>query len=149
MKAFRALLTTTLVGLMLLIWSQSTIVAAAPFDPSVIKISVDKSFWQNYHLPHSETANEDILTVYRIKKAEVTLLAGEREFYTHTFTLKESKEQSFAIPHGLTNLKLRLRAYSADDTVWTTFLDYKEVSSNRVVLYSSPGPLVLCFPGIK
>ena len=149
MKAFRALLTTTLIGLMLLIGSQSTIVSAAPFDSTVLKISVEKSFWQNYHLPHSETSNEDILTVYRLKKAEVTLLAGEREFYTHTFTPKESKEQSFAIPHGLTNLKLRLKAYSADDTVWTTILDYKDVSANRVVLYSAPGPFTLCLPGIK
>ncbi|HMM22980.1 MAG TPA: hypothetical protein PKA10_19905 [Selenomonadales bacterium] len=149
MKVFRALVTAALTGLLLLILSQPAIVSAAPFAPTVLKVTVDKSFWQNYHLPSSGAGNEDIATVYRIKKAEVTLLAGDREFYSHTFTPQESKDQSFTIPHGLTNLKLRLKAYSADDTMWTALLDFKEVSGNRVVLYSAPGPFTLCSPGIK
>jgi len=107
--------------------------AAAPFDPAVLKVAVDDSLWQNYHIG-PEPPSGDTITLYRVKKAEVTILTtGSREFATHVFTPKDAKPYRFTIPHGVPNIKIRLQTWTADDIVWTTVADLKEVGDNLVV----------------
>lgn len=123
------------VGLMLLgvLLALSALAAAAPFDPSAVKVSVDDSLWNSYHIG-PEPQSGDTITLHRITKAEVTILTtGNREFATHVFTPKDNKPHRFTIPHGITNVKVRLKTWTADDVVWTTLADLKEVGDNLVV----------------
>ncbi len=123
------------IGLMLLgvLLALTVPAAAAPFDPSVVKVSVDDSLWHSYHIG-PEPQSGDTITLHRITKAEVTILtAGNREFATHVFTSKDNKPHRFTIPHGITNAKVRLKTWTADDVVWTTSADLKEVSGDLVV----------------
>ncbi len=120
--------------------------AAAPFDPAVLQIAVDDSLWTSYHLG-PEPANGDTVTLHRVKKAEVTVLTGSREFAVHTFTPQEAKPHRFTLPHGLTNLKLRLRTWTADDLVWTQTIDLKEAGDN-IVIKAVPAVLTVYKPGL-
>lgn len=123
------------IGLMLLgvLLAVSVPAAAAPFDPAVVKVSVDDSLWHSYHIG-PELPSGDTITLHRITKAEVTILTtGNREFDTHVFTPKDNKPHRFTIPHGIPNLKVRLKTWTADDVVWTTSADLKEVGDNVVV----------------
>ena len=123
------------IGLMLLgvLLAVSVPVAAAPFDPAVVKVSVDNSLWHSYHIG-PEPPSGDTITLHRITKAEVAILTtGNREFATHVFTSKDNKPHRFTIPHGIPNLKVRLKTWTADDVAWMTSIDLKEIGDNVVV----------------
>jgi hypothetical protein len=119
---------------------------AAPFDPSVLKATVDDSLWLKYHAA-PEPPDGDLVKLYRVKKAEVAILSGSREFAAHTFTAKDNKPHTFSIPHGVPNLKVRLRTWTADDQEWTTLYDYKEIGGSLTVR-AVPNPLAVYTPGI-
>ncbi len=119
--------------------------AAAPFDPATLRVSVDDSLWRSYHLG-PEPASGDTVTLHRVKKVEVTILAGSREFAVHAFTPQEAKPHKFVIPHGVTNLKLRLQTWTADDLVWTQVSDLKEAGGN-IVIKAVPAGLTVYTPG--
>lgn len=107
--------------------------AAAPFDPAVVKVSVDDSLWQSYHIG-PEPPSGDTITLHRIKKAEVAILTtGNREFAVHVFTPQEAKPHNFTIPHGVPNVKVRLKTWTTDDTVWTTTVDLKDAGDRLVI----------------
>jgi hypothetical protein len=142
MKIIRQALCLLLAGLLL---AAAGPAAAAPFDPSVLRVEVDDSLWQSYHLG-PEPASGDTVTLHRIKKAEVAVLAGGREFAVHTFTPQETKPHKFSIPHGVTNLKLRLRTWTADDLVWTKVAELKEAGDN-IVIKAVPAGLTGGTPG--
>lgn len=120
--------------------------AAAPFDPAILKVSVDDSLWLKYHAG-PEPPDGDIIQLYRVKKVEVALLSGSREFAAHLFSPRDAKPYTFSIPHGVPNLKIRLKTWTADDIVWTTIYDYKEIGSSLVVR-AVPHPLAVHTPGI-
>ena len=119
--------------------------AAAPFEPTVLKVSVDETLWSNYHL--EPDASGDSVRALKIKRVEVAILTGVREFAVHAFSPKDAKPYTFTIPHGVPNLKLRLKAWAADDTVWTSVTDLKE-AGDSVTVRSLPGPLNVHTPGI-
>ena len=41
--------------------------AAATFDSKTIKISVDDSLWEKYHMVNPATANGDVEKIYKIR----------------------------------------------------------------------------------
>lgn len=133
------------VALAVLVWAVAGPAFAAPFEPSVIKVTVAESLWTNYHLEPEATG--DTVRALKIKRVEVAILTGTREFAVHTFSPKDSKNYAFTIPHGVPNLKIRLQAWAADDTQWTSITDLKEAGDN-VVVRSLPGPLAVYTPGI-
>ena len=120
--------------------------AAAPFDPTTLKVTVDDSLWLKYHTG-PEPPDGDIIKLYRVKKAEVAILSGNREFAAHLFSPQDAKPYTFSIPHGVPNLKIRLKTWTADDNVWTTLYDYKEIGSSLVVR-AVQHPLAVHTPGI-
>jgi hypothetical protein len=119
--------------------------AAAPFEPSTIKVTVADSLWANYHL--EPEASGETVRALKIKRVEVAVLTGTREFAVHSFTPKDPKSHAFTIPHGVPNLKIRLQAWAADDTHWLSITDLKDAGDN-VVVRSLPGPLSVYTPGI-
>lgn len=135
------LLILVLAGLVLLAGQA----AAAPFEPTVLKVSVDDSLWTNYFL--EPDANGDTVRALKITRAEVTILSGTREFAAHMFTPKDAKPHTFAIPYGVPNLKVRLKAWAADDTLWTSIIDLKEVGDS-IVVRPRPSPMTVYTPGI-
>lgn len=150
MKRLSALFLASIMALsFVLVFSGPAPASAAPYDPSELKVSVDPTFWQNYHLPAAGISTEDIVTIYRIKKADVTLYVGDKAWQTYTFTPQESKERTFVVPHGLTNLRLKLKAYTADETTWTYVIDVKSLSWNHATITSSSGTLEVRDPIIR
>ncbi|HWQ62102.1 MAG TPA: hypothetical protein VN521_07305, partial [Negativicutes bacterium] len=105
---------------------------AAPYDPAVVKVWVDDSLWQYYHIGPQQLGG-DIIRLYRVKKAEVAILTNNREFDVHTFTPQDSKMYKFAIPHGIPNLRVRLKTWTADDQVWTNVVELRDVGDNITV----------------
>jgi hypothetical protein len=104
--------------------------AAAPFDPSVVKVWVDDSLWQYYHIG-PQPVSGDIIRLYRIKKAEVAILTNNREFAVHEFTPQDSKMHKFTLPHGLPNLRFRLKTWTAvEDQVWTNVVELRDVGDS-------------------
>lgn len=133
------------IALAVLVWAAAAPAMAAPFEPSVIKVSVADSLWTNYHL--EPEANGDTVRALKIKRVEVAILTGVREFSTHQFTAKDAKSYSYTIPHGVPNLKIQVQAWAADDTAWTSITDLKDAGTN-IVVRSLPGPLAVFTPGI-
>lgn len=133
------------VALAVLVWAAAGPAVAAPFEPSVIKVTVAESLWTNYHL--EPEASGDSVRALKIKRVEVAILTGTKEFAVHAFSPKDPKSYSFTIPHGVPNLKVRVKAWAADDTQWTSITDLKEAGDD-VVVRSLPGPLAVFTPGI-
>lgn len=106
--------------------------AAAPYDPAVVKVWVDDALWQTYHIG-PQAVSGDVIKLYRIKKAEVAILTGNQEFAVHTFTPQESKMYKFSIPHGLPNLRVRLKTWTADDQVWTRVTELSDVGDSFTI----------------
>lgn len=140
MKKVLRLLVLVLAGLVL-----AGTASAAPFEPTVLKVSVDEAFWTNYHL--EPDASGDSVRALRIKRAEVAILTGTREFAVHVFSPRDAKPYVFTIPHGVPNLKLRLKAWAADDTAWVSVTDLKE-AGDSVTIRSLPASLTVYTPGI-
>lgn len=137
--------TVCLLILALLLATLPVPAVAAPFDPTVLRVTVEESLWLAYHAA-PEPPEGDIVKLYRVKKAEVAILSGSREFAVHTFTPQDGKPHTFTIPHGVPNLKIRLRTWTADDLVWTVTTDYKNAAS--VVVRAVPHPLAVATPGL-
>jgi hypothetical protein len=142
----RKRLPTRIILLGLLLAVAMPLAVAAPFDPSVLKVSVDDSLWQRLHIGPEEPLNSDTLKLYRIKKAEVAVFTGDREFAVHTFTPQDAKPYKFLIPHGVPHLKIRLKTWTTDDLVWTRFADQKELG-NDIVVRAVPAATAVYSPG--
>jgi len=120
--------------------------AAAPYDPTVVKVWVDDSLWQYYHIG-PQAVSGDVIRLYRIKKAEVAILVNNREFAVHTFTPQDSKMHKFSIPHGLTNLRVRLKTWTAaDDQVSTILAQLRDVGNN-ITIKAVPSDPTVYSPG--
>ena len=122
--------------------------AAASFDSKTVKISVDESLWEKYHIVNPTTASGEVEKIYKIKKIEVRLVAGEREFGSFTFTPQNNKPQKTSLLYGVaTTLTIRLRATAGDDVLWTSSYPYKKVGDD-IVIKSMPAEILLHYPGI-
>lgn len=122
--------------------------AAASFDSKTVKISVDESLWTKYHIVNPTTASGEVEKIYKIKKIEVRLVAGEREFGSFTFTQQNSKLQKISLLYGVAGtLTIRLRASAGDDVLWTSSYPYKNVGDD-IVIKSMPAEILLHYPGI-
>jgi hypothetical protein len=143
MKKMKVTVGLLVLGMLLAV---SATAAAAPFDPVIVKVSVDESLWQSYHIG-PDLPSGDTITLHRVKKAEVAILTtGNREFAAHVFTPQDAKPHRFTIPHGVPNVKVRLKTWTADDTVWTTTVDLKDVG-DRLVIKAVRADQVVYTPG--
>ena len=134
-----------LIVLMLLVCAVP--VLAAPFDPVSVKISVDDSLWRQYQVGNPTTINGDVVKVYKLKKIEVTLQAGDKVFGTHTFSQEENKPARFSLLPGLSSLKIRLNAIAAEDVSWVSTYDLKDVGET-IEIKALPSPFSIFYPGI-
>lgn len=141
MKRVRQAICLLIVGLLL----ATVPAAAAPFDPTVVKVWVDDSLWQYYHIG-PQAVSGDIIRLYRIKKAEVAILVNNREFDVHTFTPQDSKMYKFTLPHGLSNLRFRLKTWTADDQVWTNVVELRDVGDS-ITIKAVPSEPTVYSPG--
>lgn len=122
--------------------------AAASFDSKTIKISVDESLWEKYHIVNPTTASNDVEKIYKIKKIEVRLVAGEREFGSFTFTPQNNKPQKTSLLYGVAaTLTIRIRATASEDVLWTSSYPFKNVGDD-IVIKSMPAEILLHYPGI-
>ena len=123
-------------------------VSAASFDSKTVKISVDESLWEKYHIVNPTTASNDVEKIYKIKKIEVRLVAGEREFGSFTFTPQNNKPQKTSLLYGVAaTLTIRIRATASEDVLWTSSYPFKNVGDD-IVIKSMPAEILLHYPGI-
>lgn len=123
-------------------------VSAASFGPNTITISVEDSFWQQYHLANPNAVGADVEKIYKVKKVEVKLLAGDREFGSHTFTPEESSPRKFSLLHGVSSaLTIRIKASAAENVIWISSHPYK-YAGNDITIKATPTAITLNYPGI-
>lgn len=124
-------------------------VASAAFDSKTVKISLDEAFWDGYFLANPNAVSGDVEKIYKIKKVEVRLLSGDKEFGVHTFTPENSKPRSFSLLHGVRNtLVVRIKAFAAaDGVVWVSSYPY-QYAGNDIMIKGLPAEVGLFFPGI-
>ena len=122
-------------------------VAAAPFDPVEVKVSVNESLWRQYQVGNPTTVTGDVVKIYKVKKMEITLQAGDKVFGTHTFTPEETKPAKFSLLPGLSSMKIRLKAYAAEDVTWSSTYELKEVG-DTIEITALASPFSLYYPGI-
>lgn len=123
-------------------------VLAAAYDPTVIRISMEEGFWDKYHMINSATTGADVEKVYKVKKVEVRLLAGDKEFGNHTFTPEDSKPQKFELLHGAaTALTIRIRATGAENSLWICAYPYK-YAGDDIVIKALPTTITIHYPGL-
>lgn len=120
---------------------------AAPFDPVTIKIQINDSLWQQYHVGNPTTVYGDVVKVYKVKKLDVTLQAGDKVFGTHTFTPEKSNPVKFTLLPGLSGAKVKLTAYAAEDVSWTSSYDLKDVG-DYIEIKAVSSPFAIYYPGI-
>lgn len=120
---------------------------AAPFDPVVVKIYVNDSLWQQYHVGNPTTVHGDVVKVYKVKKLDVTLQAGDKVFGEHTFSPEKSNPVKFSLLPGLSSMKVKLKAYTADDLSWSSSYDLKEVGDS-IEIKAVSSPFAIFYPGI-
>ena len=120
---------------------------AAPFDPVTVRISVNDSLWQQYHVGNPTTVSGDVVKIYKVKKVEVTLEAGDKVFGTHTFTQEKSSPVKFSLLPGLSSAKVKLKAFAADDISWYSSYDLKEVG-DTIEIRALTSPFAIYYPGI-
>jgi len=121
---------------------------AASFDPTTVKISVDESLWENYHIVNPNSVSGDVEKIYKIKKIEVRLLSGDREFGFYTFTPEDKKPQKVSLLHGVAStLTIRLKAFAAENVIWVSSYPFKYVGGD-VVIKSIPTAITVNYPGI-
>lgn len=147
MKYFRLFTILTLLGLAAIAALPPQAAQAAPFDPRIVKVTVDNALWSNYHLDSTLKISGDSVKAYKINKVDVIVLVGNNEFLSHSFTPKDHSNHKFTIPHGLTNVKIRLIAHTAEDGLsWSADFDYK--GNDTLEIKSQPSFLTLHTPGI-
>ena len=120
---------------------------AAPFDPVNVKIYVNDSLWQQYQVGNPTTVYGDVVKVYKVKKLEVALQAGDKIFGSHTFTPEKSSPAKFSLLPGLSSMKIKLTAFAADDVSWSSTYDLKEVG-DTIEIKACTSPFAIYYPGI-
>ena len=122
--------------------------SAASFDPTTVKISVDEPLWESYHIANPNSVSGDVEKIYKIKKIEVRLLAGDREFGFYTFTPEDKKTQKVSLLHGVAStLTIRIKAYAAENVIWVSSYPFKYVGDD-VVIKALPTSVTINYPGI-
>ena len=123
-------------------------VSAASFGSNTITVSVEDAFWQKYHIANPNAVGADVEKVYKIKKVEVRLMAGEREFGSHTFTSEDSAPHKFSLLHGVSPaLTIRIKASAVENVIWISSYPYK-YSGDDIVIKAIPTSVTLNYPGI-
>lgn len=122
-------------------------VNAAPFDPVEVKIYIHDSLWQQYHVGNPTTIYGDVVKVYKVKKLEVSLQAGDKIFGVHTFTPEKSSPAKFSLLPGLSSMKVKLKAFAAEDITWSSSYELKEVGDN-IEIRALASPFAIYYPGI-
>ena len=123
-------------------------VSAASFGSNTITVSIEDSFWQKYHFANPNAIGADVEKVYKVKKVEVKLLAGEREFGSHTFTPEDSAPHKFSLLHGVSPaLTIRIKATAVENVIWISSHPYK-YAGDDIVIKAIPTSVNLNYPGI-
>jgi len=126
----------------------SSPVAAATFAPTTVKLSVEEAFWEQYHIVNPNSVSGDMEKIYKVKKIEVRLVAGDREFGSHTFTREDSKPQKFELLHGVSStLTVRIKASADENVIWISAYPFK-FASDDIVIKAIPTSITVNYPGI-
>ena len=138
-----------IVALVLLqIGSVALPVGAASFDSRTIKISVDDTLWDKYHMLNPATASGDVEKIYKIKSIEVRLVAGEREFGSYTFTPQDKSPRKLSLLYGVAStLTIRVKAMATEDAIWISSYPYKDTGDD-IVIRAVPADVTVNYPGI-
>lgn len=133
---------------LLQIGSVTAPVGAASFDSKTIKISVDETLWEKYHMLNPATASGDVEKIYKIKSIEVRLVAGDREFGSYTFTPQDKQPRKFSLLYGVAStLTIRLKAMATEDAIWISSYPYK-YTGDEIVIRAVPADITVNYPGI-
>ena len=123
-------------------------VSAASFDPTTVKISVDDSLWSQYHAVNPSAMGGDVEKIYKIKKIEVRLVSGEREFGFYTFSSEDRRSQKVSLLHGVSStITIRLKASAEENVIWVSSYPLKHVGDD-IVIKSQPTSVTINYPGI-
>jgi hypothetical protein len=124
-------------------------VAASSFGPTNITITIEDDFWDKYHLVNPSSTSGDVEKIYKVKKVEVLLVAGDQEFGSHTFTPEVSKSRKFNLLHGVSSaLTVRIKASAAEkDVLWISSYPYKLIGNN-IMIKAMPSLITVNYPGI-
>ena len=142
----RAAVILTLV--VLLLFAVLAPAGAASFDSKTIKISVDETLWEKYHMLNPATASGDVEKIYKIKSIEVRLVAGDREFGSYTFTPQDKQPRKFSLLYGVAaTLTIRLKAMATEDAIWISSYPYK-TTGDEIVIRAVPADVTVNYPGI-
>ena len=142
----RSLLVALLVVLQMMVSGSQ--VALAAFASTTVKVSVDEAFWDQYHLVNPSSVSGDVEKIYKIKKVEVRLMAGDREFGAHTFTREDNKPQKFELLHGVSaTLMVRIKSSAADNVIWMSSYPFKDTGDD-IVIKAIPASVTLNYPGL-
>lgn len=142
----RRVIVCLLVGLQVLLTGSPAL--AASFAPTTIKVSVDPAFWDQYHAQKPNAVNGDVEKIYKIKKVEVRLLAGDREFGFHSFTPEDKGTREFSLLYGVSSsLTIRIKSFAAEDVIWISSHPYKYTGDN-IQIKAVPTSITINYPGI-
>ncbi len=123
-------------------------ISAASFDPTPVTISVDDPIWANYHLADPNAVGKDVEKIYKIKRVEIHLRSGDKEFGSFTFTPEDRKPQKISLLRGVSStLMIRFKASSVENVIWVGSYPFKYVGDD-VVIKSLPTAFTLGYPGI-
>ena len=121
---------------------------AASFDSKTIKISVDETLWEKYHMLNPATASGDVEKIYKIKSIEVRLVAGDREFGSYTFTPQDKQPRKISVLYGVAStLMIRLKAMATEEAIWISSYPYK-TTGDEIVIRAVPADVTVNYPGI-
>ena len=137
------------IGLLLVLqlFLHSLPAGASAFDPVTVKVSVDDSLWRQYHVANPTVIFGEVVKIYKVKKIEITLQAGDKVFGTHTFMPEDAKPAKFSLLAGLSSLKIKLKAFAAEDVSWVSTYDLKEVG-DTIEIKALPSQFAIYSPGI-
>jgi len=142
-----------LIRIILLIILQIVLVsvplAASSFAPTNLAIMIEDGFWDKYHIVSPNLTDSDVEKIYKVKKVEVLLRAGEHEFGSHTFTREVSDPYKINLLHGVSSsLTVRIKASAAEKNVlWVSSYPLKYIGNN-IVIKSMPSAITVNYPGI-
>lgn len=123
-------------------------IAYAAFGSTTVKISVDDAFWDQYHLVNPGSVSGDVEKIYKIKKVEVRLVAGDREFGSYTFTRESNKSQKVELLHGVAAaLTVRIKSTAADNVIWLSSYPLKQ-TGDEIMVKAIPASVNLNYPGL-
>lgn len=122
---------------------------ASSFGSTTVTVSVEEGFWDRYHMVNPIKAGADVEKIYKIKKVEVRLMAGEREFGSHTFSPESSSPRKFNLLHGVASaLTVRIKSSAAeDDVIWISSHPFKYAGKD-IVIKAVPSSITINYPGL-